>query len=403
VRAVHLGLISSLLGCPAPAPVSDAGRREPPTRAAEAVPSSGAEPSAEPVEPVSEGVATPARLPASTRTFAIALTAAGPDIVLGAQDETLWARRPTDDGFEELWVSKGPGSVQEVIVGELGGERSLFVGRGRARGNMIPFVRVDRVDLESGTAKPLIREESERADIAQLVTAEIDGSGPSLVVGFFETKHSVGLRYLRGDGSVKRGPSQLMATSRVFVDIDDDGTPDEVIGRVYGDDQGSPGDLTVRMGERTHEIPTQGGVRAIAAARLEGDEKTAIYFADGWSANYGTDARAKLARARFSGDGFEVERLAESPGEYTLFSIFVVPVGDRDRLFVQGSRYLSVLEPDRAGGVALRRLLSFDKGAGQGAIGRGVDGRLWWYWPGEAATSATPIDLDVSKPVPVAG
>jgi hypothetical protein len=336
--------------------------------------------------------------------FAVALDSDGPDLVLGAWDDTLWARRPTGGGFEELWTSEGPGSVQEVIVGQLAGERSLFVGRGRARGNMIPFVRVDRVDLSTGAVKPLLREESERADIAQLVMAKVDGSAvDALVVGFFETKHQVGVRHLLDDGSVRRGTQQIMATSRVFVDLDGDGTPNEIVGRVYSDDQGSPGDLTARLGERTIDIPTQGGVRSLASARLEEDgEREAIYFADGWSANYGTEGRAKLARARLDQGRFVVERLAESPGEYTLFSIFVVRMGDHDRIFVQGSRYLSVLVRDATGEYTLTRLLQFENGAGQGALGRGTEG-LVWYWPGEESTSATPVDLEVSKPVAIAG
>ena len=389
VRVLHLGLVLILAGCPSTPP------------SAETAPRSDAPPAAADPQPTAEAAAP--SLPPSTKTFAVSLEPGEPEVVLGTWEDTLWAHRPRSDGsFDELWVSKGPGAVQEVVAGELGGERSLFVGRGRARGNLIPFVRVDRVDPATGTVSPLLREESDRADVAQLVLADLDGSGPTLVVGYFESKHSVGVRNLRSDGTVQRAPSQLMATSRVFADLDGDGTPDEVIGRVYSDDQGSPGDLSVRIGERSFQIPTDRGVRSVAVVQLEGDERPTIYFADGWSSNYGAEGRAKLARARFDGEGFQVERLAESPGEYTLFSILVTQVGGAERLFVQGSRYLSVLAPDPQGGLTLRRLLAFDNGAGQGALGRGHDGSVWWYWPGEGRTTATRVELDVLKPLPVA-
>jgi hypothetical protein len=403
VRALHLGLTVLLLGCPGSTPSGGSAqsrRGETPSASEVAGDTASSPPAADEALPTQ---AHEAGLPPSSRLFTVALGTEGPDLVLGASDSTLWARRPVAAGFEVLWASEGPGSVQQVIAGELAGEPSLFVGRGRARGNMIDFVRVDRVDPRDGKVQPLFREDSERADIAQLVMADIDGSGPTLVVGYFETKHRVAARYLRSDGSVARGPAQLMATSRIFVDLDGDGTPDEVVGRVYRDDQGTPGDLLARVGERELEIPTQKGVRALASARLADDEnRAAIYFADGWAANYGTEARAKLARAHLRGDRFVVERLAESPGEYTLFSIFVVPLGGEDRIFVQGSRYLSVLERDPSGDHRLRRLLSFENGAGQGALGRGHDGSLVWYWPGDEASSATTVDLDATEPVAIA-
>lgn len=401
VRVFHLGLIFFLLACPASSPVSgpapgprDGGRGDGSPKGHSVAEPTKAAPAAA-LEAASEPAAATTDLPPSTRAFAVSFEPGAPDVVLGTWEDTLWARRPSADGFDDLWVSKGPGAVQAVAVGELGEGRALFVGRGRARGNLIPFVRVDRVDPQTGASRPLWREESERADIAQLFMADASGDGrQELVVGYFETKHRVGVRHLLADGSVRRGAPEIMATSRLIVDLDRDGKPDEVIGRVYGDDQGSPGDLTVRLGDRTVPIPTDRGVRALGLARLSGGDAPAVLFADGWAANYGVEGRAKLAAARLRGDELEVQRLAESPGEYTLFSIFVIPAGDHDRVLVQGSRHLSLLVQDESGAFALRRLRSFDNGAGQGTVGRGPGESVWWYWPGDEGTTATRLDLD---------
>jgi hypothetical protein len=62
-----------------------------------------------------------------------------------------------------------------------------------------------------------------------------------------------------------------------------------------------------------------------------------------------------------------------------------------------------VLEQRGEQSFTFRRLLSFERGAGQGALGRGLDGRVSWYWPGNEATTATPIDLEVAAPTAVDG
>src|SRR5439155_25110323 len=85
-------------------------------------------------------------------------------------------------------------------------------------------------------------------------------------------------------------------------------------------DGATSGDLRVDLGRGPSSIPTEGGVRAVATAR-DPDEKVVLYFADGWSSAYLKEGRARIKRAKWNGQAFDVQAVGSSPDEYTFFSI----------------------------------------------------------------------------------
>ena len=86
------------------------------------------------------------------------------------------------------------------------------------------------------------------------------------------------------------GPELRMASSRAYGRIPDVGNV-EVIGRVYGDARGLPGDLRVSFSGKSLPIETTKGVRSVLIAQIGTDKEPAVYFADGWVANYGKEAK----------------------------------------------------------------------------------------------------------------
>ena len=69
------------------------------------------------------------------------------------------------------------------------------------------------------------------------------------------------------------------------------------IGRVYGDEPKSDGDLRIfEDGSPTGEtIPSFRGIRALNMFDLNGDGQRELLVSDGWHYQYGTQARARLS------------------------------------------------------------------------------------------------------------
>lgn len=307
--------------------------------------------------------------PASDRTFAVAPTPGAPDVVLGADGDALWLARATADGRAERgWRVTGSGVVQRAVAGDFGRGHRIYAARGVGRGHLQAPLVLEEIDPATGAATELWRHAGERNECAHLSVTDVDGDGkPELAFAYYSSKYMVRTRHLRGDGGLIEGPEVRMATGRVFADLDGDGKPDEAVARVYGEDRGLPGDLKVQLsgpggagGPIT--VPTDNGVRGLVAARLSGDPGVALYFADGWVADYGKQAKAQLQRARWQNGAFAVETVATRPDEFTFFELWAADVdGDgATELVAQGNLRVSLFEADGAGALQARELLRLE-------------------------------------------
>jgi len=134
------------------------------------------------------------------------------------------------------------------------------------------------------------------------------------------------------------------------------GVPQLVVARVYGDRRGAPGDafLWEAVGRRT-PLAIQGGVRFVTTADLNQDGVAEVLLADGWAANYGRDARARITVGEHRGGAFTTRQIGELPGEFLITKIVPYDL-DRDRrleLVVLGNRSVSVFR--RGGNRAWKR------------------------------------------------
>ncbi|MEZ4464116.1 MAG: VCBS repeat-containing protein [bacterium] len=247
-----------------------------------------------------------ADLPPSDRVFTAALDpTAGADHLLGARGDQLWAALPTADGrWDVRWVVQGPGAVaQRVALVDLGAGPRLYVAWGVGRGFLQAPLVLQAHDPATGAATEVWRNEGQRNEAADLGVADVDGDGRrDLAFAWFTSKYMVRTRHLTAAGGVVEGPEIRMATSHAFGDLDADGKPDAIVGRVYGDAKGEPGDLTVYFGGgEVVKVPVEQGVKALAVGRIGDDPRDTLYVSDGWVADYGKSARARLSRVTFTG------------------------------------------------------------------------------------------------------
>jgi len=331
------------------------------------------------------------KVPAAQRVFTAALLAADApyDHVLGAHQDELYAWDPQSEA--ELWRVKGPGVVQRLVVGDIGGGRRLYVAWGIGRGFLrVPLV-LQALDPKTGVATELWRHPGARAECAHLSIADVDRDRKDeLAFAYYHSKYFVRTRHLQADGSVIEGPDVRMASSRTYGDLDRRRGVDEVVGRVYGDEKGMPGDLKVDLGKGPQRIPTFEGVKAVLFARLDGKRPT-LLFADGWVSNYGREGKARLQKLTYEGGKPKTEVIGRSSDEFTFFNLFAVDVdGDgRQEVVAQGSKRVSLFTPSAAGPWARRTITPLPPVLNI-AVGRLPKGGVAVYIPG-ARTRQVPL------------
>jgi hypothetical protein len=139
-------------------------------------------------------------------------------------------------------------------------------------------------------------------------------------------------------------------------------------------------------------VPTDNGVRSIAVAAVGDEKQPSLYFADGWVANYGKEAKARLKRARFGGGKVEVETLGESSDEFTFFALTPVDVdGDgRQEIAAQGDKRVSLFWPAADGKWTSRPIAAIEPVLNT-AIGRDAAGGWVLLVPARPATRVVPV------------
>ncbi|MCB9547852.1 MAG: hypothetical protein H6706_18685 [Myxococcales bacterium] len=396
--------VALLAGCgdhtPAAAPTSAAPASAAPVTAAPtsaAAPMTAAPTTTAPPAPAPLAVVPGLRadLPATDRVFTAALDpAADFDHVLGARGDVLWAAAPTADGqWDVRWVVRGPGGVaQRVAVVDLGAGPRLYVAWGVGRGFLQAPLVLQALDPATGAATEVWRNAGQRNEAADLAAADVDGDGRlDVAFAWFTSKYMVRTRHLTAAGGVVEGPEIRMATSHAFGDLDGDGKPDAVVGRVYGDAKGEPGDLTVHFGGGPAvRVPVEQGIKALFVGRVGDDARDTLYVSDGWVADYGKSARARLSRVTFQGRTPQVELVATSPDEFTFFDLSAArfpPEGKVD-LIARGEKRVSRVTPGKPW--TLKPLAGLQPVLNT-AIGRRPGGGWQVYVPAEPQTRAVPV------------
>ena len=242
--------------------------------------------------------------------------------------------------------------IQALVVADIDGDAraEVIAGWGITREHMQTKVTFTIHRLQGGALveEIIVAPETSRQDVTGIVPMPDERA---VLLAYFDSKYNVtSMIAKRGaqEWETTKLASIRTATSYARGDVDGDGTPDIVVGRVYGDEQGSDGDAFVLRpnGERT-PIPSTRGMRSIAIADANGDGRAEVFLGDGWHQSYAANARGLVTWARYANGQFTAELVEETADQYAIEKIVPATSGGETVLITLGNRYVRVFR--RAG------------------------------------------------------
>ena len=266
---------------------------------------------------------TPETLPASEAVAAADLDGDGLDEVLRfSQGRLEWA-----GGSAELG-----GVFQRAARGDVDGDgkEEALIATGIGRSDRDSPARIWAVG-DDGVSL-LIERAGPRAQVPELrvvdgrVWAALFGADNVVQAGWIQDED------LKVEQSAKLALRQVPSSQGV------------VVGRVYGDQPKSDGDLTLHGAQGDTMLPSHRGVRSMALGDLDGDGQEELLIGDGWHYAYGTQAQGRVAVLSGS-DWSEIRVIAHFPQDYSAQEIEV----HEGRVLVLGTKNVHLLQRDALG------------------------------------------------------
>jgi VCBS repeat protein len=257
--------------------------------------------------------------------------------------------RVIDHAGKELAHADVPGGIEVLAAFDVDGDHraEILCGWGETREHRGTKAQITLHRLRDGalTSEVVAAPQTSRQDV---VSIEKLGTN-ELALAYFTDKYMVAGVTAKLEGTVwttsRSGDTAIrMATAWAHGDVDGDGKPDVVVGRVYGDAIGVDGDVFVLADGKRTPLPTTRGVQAIAVADLDGDGHAEVIAGDGWHQNYGQLARGLVTVIRDDHGTFRSELVEDTPGQYTIWQFVIADVdGDgTPEIITRGSHYVRV-------------------------------------------------------------
>jgi hypothetical protein len=241
------------------------------------------------------------------------------------------------DGREQVLEGELQASARGDLDGD--GREELVLGTGMGRAHREAPARVWLID-EQG-ARVLWERRGARNQITEL---RISPQGLWLAV-FAQDKLVEGgwLRAADASGwSFEPSVSEAMATRQLPLE------GGVLVGRIYGDEPRSDGDLSWRGPSGDQRLPTLRGVRSLAAVQLDDRPGLELLVGDGWHYRYGVEGVARIRM--LEGEGWQRGRtIASFDEEYTVREIEASSEGPEAWLLATGSSVAHVLWRDGMG------------------------------------------------------
>ena len=121
-----------------------------------------------------------------------------------------------------------------------------------------------------------------------------------------------------------------------------------IVGRLYGEEPKSHGDLALWKDAKRLSLPSLRGVRALEVGDLDGEGTPEALVGDGWHHAYGAQGDARLQL--LSGVDLDTSRtIAFFDDAYSVEQIEFLGTGPATRLLITTSSHVTVLERDALG------------------------------------------------------
>ena len=229
------------------------------------------------------------------------------------------------------------GRVQAVARGDVDGDgaEEILIATGMGRGARDAPARLYALDTDG--AEVLWERAGERAQVTDL--AVVDGR---IWLAAFVDRWHVEAGWLVDGAVASQGQVRMGMQQRP---LPDGGV---VVGRLYGEEARSDGDLRLRRASGETVLPSHRGVRALAVADLGGPDGPELLVGDGWHHKYGTEGDPRVTL--YSGPDLTVSRtIAWLDGDYAARGFEVIGEGEGARVLVTGARSVALLQRDGLG------------------------------------------------------